>query len=251
MIQKFETTITPFHLSRPVHVYLPDDYETSRERYPVIYMYDGHNLFFDHYATYGKCWGLKEFLDSYDKKFIVIGLECNHVGNERINEFCPYRVNEPFLGMIGGKGGALMGWMTRELKAYVDSAYRTLPGRENTMIAGSSMGGLMSLYSIIAHNDIFSKAACLSSAIQLCMDELSGELSRHTLKPGTKIYMDWGSEEAGDKKGFILETDSNLTLAHLLAEKGADVYPHLVVGGAHNEATWEKQIPIYMDYLWK
>jgi len=213
-------------------------------------MYDGHNLFFDHYATYGKCWGLKKFLDSYRKKFIVIGLECNHEGNERLNEFCPYRVSDPFLGMIGGKGGALMRWMVDELKPYVDAAYRTLPGREHTMIAGSSMGGLMSLYTIIVHNDVFSKAACLSSSIRFCMDELRREFYGRTLSPETRVYLDWGSEESEDKKGLAMATDLNLEMAHLLSKKGVQTYPRLVVGGGHNEATWEKQIPVYMDYLW-
>ena len=71
MVEKFEIMITPFQCMRTIHVYLPDNYNESQEQYPVMYMFDGHNLFFDEDATYGKSWGLKDFLDNYDKKLII------------------------------------------------------------------------------------------------------------------------------------------------------------------------------------
>ena len=64
--------------NRMLHIYLPDDYDESDERYPVMYMFDGHNLFYDSDATYGKSWGMKDFLDSWDKKIIIVGAECSH-----------------------------------------------------------------------------------------------------------------------------------------------------------------------------
>ena len=54
MIEKFDVYMTPYKQNRKIHVYLPDDYYNSDERYPVVYMYDGHNLFYDADATYGK-----------------------------------------------------------------------------------------------------------------------------------------------------------------------------------------------------
>ena len=71
MIEKFNTYITPFKLERRVQVYLPKGYYESDERYPVIYMFDGHNLFFNQDATYGKSWGLQEFMDEYKTKMIL------------------------------------------------------------------------------------------------------------------------------------------------------------------------------------
>ena len=104
MVEKFEVMITPFQCMRTIHVYLPDNYNESQEQYPVIYMFDGHNLFFDEDATYGKSWGLKDFLDNYDKKLIIVGIECNHEGHERLNEFSPYTYENSFFGFIEGKG---------------------------------------------------------------------------------------------------------------------------------------------------
>lgn len=80
IVEKFEVMITPFQCMRMIHVYLPDNYNESQEQYPVMYMFDGHNLFCDEDATYGKSWGLKDFLDNYDKKLIIVGIECNHEG---------------------------------------------------------------------------------------------------------------------------------------------------------------------------
>ena len=72
MIEKFNVKITPFDLIRTIHVYLPDGYLLNNDRYPVMYMFDGHNLFYDEDATYGKSWGLREFMDNYDKPLNVI-----------------------------------------------------------------------------------------------------------------------------------------------------------------------------------
>lgn len=251
MIKKFDVEITPFQLGRRIHIYLPDDYEQSEERYPVIYMYDGHNLFYDSDATYGKSWGIKDFLDNYDKKFIVVGMECNHEGSKRLDEYCPYTLSQSHLGNIQGQGVEYMEWVVNELKPYIDATYRTLSSRENTMIAGSSMGGLMSLYSVIKHNDVFSKAACLSSSIGLCMNEIKQEIADSQLNVDTKIYLDWGSEEYWDKKGLAYSTARNLEISHILTQRGLNTYPCIVIDGIHNEATWEKQVPEFMEYLWK
>lgn len=155
MIKKFETYITPFDDKRTVHLYLPDDYDNSDERYPVIYMYDGHNLYLDEDATYGKAWEFNEFFKNYDKSFIMVGIECNHEGNERLNEYCPYPCHNSYLGDIDGRGDIYMKWLVNEFEPYIDAHYRTYPNRECTMIGGSSMGGLMAFYSVVKHNDVF------------------------------------------------------------------------------------------------
>lgn len=251
MIRKFEVLITPFQSTRTIHLYLPDDYEQSEERYPVIYMYDGHNLFDDQDATYGKSWGMESFLQHYDKDFIVVGMECNHEGQKRLDEYCPYNVKNSYFGTIHGQGNEYMQWVVDELKPMIDHDYRTIPFRECTMIAGSSMGGLMAIYSVIQYNAYFSKAACLSSAIGFCFSELQEEINQTILLSDTKIYMDWGSDESRNKRGLAYATFQNLEISHQLQLKGVQTCPRCIINGKHNEATWEQQIPIFMDYLWK
>lgn len=248
MIEKFNVTITPYQLERMIHVYLPDDYYNSDEHYPVVYMYDGHNLFNDEDATYGKSWGLKDFLDQYDKKLIIVGIECNHEGKKRLDEFCPYQLPQSYLGDIHGTGKELMEWVIRELKPMIDSRYRTYPLRECTAIGGSSMGGLMALYTVIKYNNFFSKAACVSPAYDLCLSRLKKDMQVATISPDTRVYLSFGTKEIRnlDHKKQTLQSFVNY-----FNSKHAFSYVNIVNGGEHNEASWEKENPIYMDFLWK
>lgn len=75
-VQHHELWCESLQRSIPIHLRLPAGYRDSQERYPVIYMFDGHNLFLDSEATYGKSWNLDAFLGQYDKPFIIVGLEC-------------------------------------------------------------------------------------------------------------------------------------------------------------------------------
>lgn len=251
MIQKLQTTITPFQLERTIHLYLPDDYENSVEHYPVMYMYDGHNLFSNQDATYGQSWGLSDFLALYDKKFIIVGIECNHEGNERLNEFCPYTLDNSFFGHIDGKGKALMDWVVDELKPYIDEHYRTIPFRECTGIGGSSMGGLMALYTLINYNTYFSKAACLSSAISMCMPQLQYDLQNAYIYPDTHVYMSFGTREVRGKQGLKHMIENISYFDNEFRNRNASFYMNIVKNGHHNEASWEKENKVYFDFLWK
>lgn len=245
MVTSFETHITPYNLDRTIYLYLPDNYESGK-RYPVLYMYDGHNLFYDEVATYGTCWGLKEWLDA-NPEYIVVGQDCNHEGDMRLVEYCPYNVD--FFGGIEGTGKTYMNWLVSELKPYIDTNYPTLPEREHTAVGGSSMGGLMSLYSVLAHNDVFSKAACLSPSTFMCMDQLGEELDHASINPDTRIYMSWGEKELRRHQNWVDELDKSLLYMRKLTQKGADVYPYLQPGGNHSEACWAKQVDLFMSYL--
>lgn len=246
MIEKFNVTITPFDLTRTIHVYLPNNYYSSNEDYPVMYMFDGHNLFDDQDATYGKSWGLKEFMDQYDKPLIIIGIECNHEGYQRLNEYCPYKLQKGFFGPIDGCGKELMDWVIGELKPLVDKKYRTYPFRECTGIAGSSMGGLMALYTVIKYNNYFSKAACLSPSISICKNELKQELK--VINPDTKIYFSFGTNEV---QSVTKMTNDLQEFVDYLDKQGASGYLNVVNNGNHNEASWEKENAVYLNYLWK
>lgn len=250
MIIKQNVNITPFDAERTLHIYLPDDYDDSDERYPVMYMFDGQNLFLNEDASFGKSWGMKDILDSWHQKFIVVGLECSHESDERLFEFCPYTSNrEPWNG-APVYGQKLMKWMTGELKNMIDAEFRTLPFRETTAVGGSSMGGLMALYSVIRHNNIFSKAACLSSATFMCMNRLFQEIRKSDLDPDTRVYLSWGSQEFPSRNSFVADVRRNLQLNHELNLKGVQTYPYLHMDGTHSEGSWEEEVPVFLDYLW-
>ena len=243
MVETFDVSITPYGLTRRTFVYLPDDWQTSGKKYPVLYMFDGHNLFFDSTATYGTCWGLKEYCDAHPN-WIIAAPECNHEGNKRLEEYCPYQSD--WFGGIAGTGHEYMEWLTKEFKPMMDKRYPTLPGRANTAIGGSSMGGLMSLYALLQYNDTFSRAAALSPSIWVAPDKLAGLVSRAKLEPGTVLYMDYGSREMGNHDGMRC---GFAEMCSKVLTRGIHLTSRIVPGGTHSEASWEKQLPFVFHTL--
>ncbi len=255
MLIKRDMLFTPKNKNRPLHIWLPEGYDNSTDRYPVMYFFDGHNLFTDADATFGKCWGLLDFLQSWEKPLIVVGIECGHEGNERLYEYCPYHFRGKFWGDLLGTGEATMDFMTEELKPLIDREYRTYPAREATAIGGSSMGGLMSLYAAVKYNGVYSKAACVSSSINPCMPSLRRDIRDSSIDPDSRIYLSWGTKEAKRPRSKLDDYETptakhNLELAQMLQDKGAVTKVECQQGGAHNEASWEKLIPGFMDFLW-
>ena len=161
MIEKWGIPVMGGKKPRTVYVYLPEQAEEDPDaRFPVLYMFDGHNVFYDADATYGKSWGMGEFLDDTGAGLIVVAVDCNHrQPNGRLCEYSPFDFEDEDFGKVRGRGKRFMDWMTRTLKPVIDARYPTLPDREFTWIAGSSMGGLMSLYAVTAFNRVFSRAA--------------------------------------------------------------------------------------------
>ena len=142
--------------NRPLHIWLPDSYYHSQEHYPVMYFFDGHNLYDDKDATYGKSWGMKPFLESWGKEMIVVGIECGHDGQERLSEYLPYPAAKgSHFDKFEPLGDATIRWILEDIKPVIDRDYRTIPFRECTAIGGSSMGGLMALYAAVHYNQWF------------------------------------------------------------------------------------------------
>ena len=249
MVKKWYVTIPQLsgNSKRRVYLYLPDSYAKAQEkRYPVLYMFDGHNVFFDADATYGKSWGMKEYMRKSKKQMIIVAVECNHEGNGRLQEYCPYNFDAPQLGHIRGRGATYMNWLVKTLKPYIDANYRTLPDRANTAIAGSSMGGLMSLYAACAFNDVFSRAACLSPSLWVDANRAMQMIAKANLRKDTCIYMDYGSEEMDN---HFASAGALMAASNLLLAKQVHLTMRIVPGGNHSEASWEKQIPIFMECL--
>ena len=250
MVEKWPITIPRLSGSqkRHVYVYLPEALKDDPEaRYPVLYMFDGHNVFFDEDATYGKCWGMKEYMDATETPMIIVAVECNHSPNNgRLSEYSPFTFDDPDLGHIRGRGQRYMDWLVGTLKPMIDESYPTLPQREATFIAGSSMGGLMSLYAVMTYNEVFSRAACLSPSIWFASRGLQRMIRRADIAPDTVIYMDYGSKEMANHEK--MRHQFSAITAELL-DKQVFLTSRIVPGGEHCEACWEEQIPFFMNTL--
>ncbi len=249
MVKKWNVTIPKLSGDKPRRAYLclPESYGKNKEkRYPVLYMLDGHNVFFDEDATFGKSWGMAKYMQKSKKELIIVGLECNHEGNHRLEEYAPFPYANAEHGRIKGKGSLTMDYLVSTLKPYVDANYRTLPDRKNTMIAGSSMGGLIALYGATAYNHIFQRGACLSPSLWVCPGKVLEMVARARIRPDTTIYMDYGELELSN---HAATRDAMLSTAQLLLTKGVNLTLRIVPGGNHSEASWEKQVPVFMECL--
>ena len=249
MVKKWNITIAQLsgEKTRRAYIYLPESYDKQKDkRYPVMYMFDGHNVFFDSDATYGKSWGMNKYMALSKKELIIVAVECNHEGNSRLQEYSPITFDNATLGRIKGKGRSYMKWLTEEFKPFIDANYRTLPDRKNTILAGSSMGGLMALYGCCVFNHIFQRAACLSPSLWVDTGKLIELIARAHVKTDTCIYMDYGSEEMFN---HAANSEALMAMSHLLLSKRVNLTVRVVPGGTHSEASWEKQIPIFMECL--
>lgn len=172
-IESFEIQIETLKRSRRVWVYLPDGYGESETRYPVIYMHDGQNLFYDELTAYGTAWHvdkvLGEIYSQTGNACIVVGVECD--GQHRLSEYSPWRIN-PFAFKEkrtiaktdrGGEGAQYADFVVNTLKLLIDERYNTDSRREATATAGSSMGGLISCYLGLKYQQVFAEMGLFST----------------------------------------------------------------------------------------
>ncbi|MGB4843203.1 MAG: alpha/beta hydrolase-fold protein [Ferruginibacter sp.] len=230
--------IPQLNRNRRIWVYLPEGYSKTKKRYPVLYMQDGQNLFDAATSAYGE-WGVDECLDSLIKAgkpaCIVIGIDN---GPKRFNEYNPYE----FQNFGKSEASEYVEFMVETLKPFVDKKYRTLPDRENTIIAGSSLGALVSYYAMLQQPRVFGKAGIFSPAfwtappIKSFTDSLAGNV-------GSKFFFYIGEKE-GD--AFIKDTQE---IQELLGEKSSSmIYSVIDPLGKHNEKAWHKWFPEF--YIW-
>jgi predicted alpha/beta superfamily hydrolase len=209
-------------------------------------MFDGHNVFFDKDATYGKSWGMGEYMKASGKELIIVAVECNHQGNKRLEEYSPVDFEFPEIGIVPGRGKEYMDWMVGTLKPYIDQTYPTLPDRENTALAGSSMGGLMALYGVCNYNHVFRKAACISPSFWMSKDKVLDIVTQADIDTDSYVYIHYGSAELPN---HAPSSEALVSVARLLLTRRVNVVLKIMPGGIHNESSWEMQIPLFMDYL--
>ncbi len=248
MVKKWNVTIPQLSdEERRVYVYLPDSYRRGQKRYPVLYMFDGHNLFFDSDATYGKSWGLKNYMDKSRTQLIIVAVECSHEPNNgRLSEYSPFDFNDEKYGQVEGRGSITMDWLAYELKPFIDSQFRTRPERKSTFIGGSSMGGLMAVYGLVDYNQTFSRAMALSPSLWAEPKQLAELIRQADMKPDSVLYMDYGEKELHNHKGMHKTYG---TIMNQLHKKHILLTSRMIPHGVHSEASWEKQLPFAISTL--
>ena len=235
---------------RSAYIYVPDSALVDPEqRYPVLYMFDGQNLFRDADASYGKCWGILKYFTAHNVPLIVAAIECNHHSESdkrggRLSEYSPFDFDGGDWGLIRGRGDLTMEYLVETFKPMIDARYPTLPDREHTFIGGSSMGGLMTIYALMEWNRVFSRGAALSPSLGFSPDRIK-EMIRRTRIKRTVLYMDNGSAEMPNLRSRRLFAD----IASRLIRKGVLLDCRVVPEGDHSEASWELQLPFLLNTL--
>jgi predicted alpha/beta superfamily hydrolase len=247
-VHVLDTAFVMPQLGRPrrVWIYLPPGYATSARRYPVVYMHDGQNVFDAATSGFGE-WGVDETLDSLraagDPGAIVVAVD--HGGTRRLDEYSPWR-NARY---GGGEGDRYVDFLALTLKPWIDAHYRTRPDRLHTAVAGSSMGGLISLYALLKYPRVFGRAGVFSPALWFAPEVFAYARHARPPLPGTRIFFVTGARE-GDNPTVYMNDQRRMiaTLDSAGFRTGVQVDSIIRADGQHAEWFWRREFPA--GYRW-
>jgi predicted alpha/beta superfamily hydrolase len=229
--------------SRKLRIYLPPGYDAHPEqRYPVLYMHDGQNLFDATAASYGVAWDIGTTMDKLIASgaiapAIVVGIDNT---KDRVAEYTPCcDANNG-----GGKIDAYMAFIVDTVKPWADANLRTLKDREHTAIMGSSLGGIASVYIAQKHPEVFSKAGGVSSSFWWNDGVFIKNVPPH--QP-VRFYLDAGTGGDG-LEGTQKMRDAMLAKGYRLNE---DLYYYEAEGGIHNERSWAARVHLPLTWFFR
>ncbi len=247
---------------RRVDVWLPPGYDANAtERYPVIYMHDGQNLF-DPATSYGHIpWSAdvamaRLMATGRTRGAIIVGLWNTAA---RFAEYLPQKavpeaayadlVRQFNLSAVPPRGDDYLKYLVTELKPFIDRTYRTRPEREHTATMGSSMGGLISAYAICEYPEVFGGAGCVSIHWPLGDGVLIDWFARHLPKPGAhRIYFDFGTETLdATYEPYQRRVDDVMRAAGY--REGRDWLTGKFHGAQHSERAWRERVDIPLAFL--
>ncbi len=230
--------------ARDLLVYLPPSYHMDAERrYPVLYMHDGQNLF-DRATSFGAEWEVDQTLEAASEdglEAIVVALP--NMGAERLDEYSPWQDPKHHKG---GRGDLYVDFIVDTVKPLIDEDFRTRPDRRSTGIAGSSMGGLISLYAFFRNPKTFGFCGVMSPALWFGGRRIYDFVRAAPFVPG-RVYVDVGTQEGKEELTDVRE------LKELLAKKGyrrgSDLLYVVEMGAGHNEEAWARRMRRELHFL--
>lgn len=266
-IERIKNFKSDYVQPRNVDVWLPEGY-SKQKKYAVVYMHDGQMLFDSTKTWNRKEWQVDEVFSSLlkakkIKDCIVVGIW--NTEKDRIAEYMPTKIwellpdsqaivfSEKYCNHKGALGDNYLKFIVEELKPLIDKTFPTLPDKENTVIMGSSMGGLISLYAVCEYPEVFGNAVCMSTSWLSFIDSriplaILQYLSRNLPSPGgQRLYMDYGTGESSP--GFEA---SQKFVDFMIRVNGWDekFFQSLVFEGAvHDEVSWSKRLHVPVEFV--
>ena len=254
---------------KTIRVYLPPSYSKNNDnQYPVLYMMDGQNLFFDSLAYFGHSWRISDISDQlvkgkYVKEFIIVGID--HAGINRFAEYMPEKPLKSFSNNINNQlkyqtkpniySDTFLMFFVNELIPFIQNKYRTLFGPNNTFVGGSSMGALISMYALCEYPEVFGGAICMSTHWPVSLDnttiEVSDELLAYFSKhiPSGKLwYFDHGTLGLDkDYEPYQLKADEILNTNGYT--RGKNWITRKFKDHDHNEEAWSSRLEIPLQFI--
>lgn len=255
-------------------IWLPPGYDKGKQRYPVLYMHDGHNLFDPAKSNFNKVWAADKAMlaavrSGKVEPHIIVGIWAP--GADRYRQYLPQSIYQAASGtprdamdiMTGGAviSKAYLSWLAGPLKQWIDASFRTRPGRDDTAIMGSSMGGLMSCYAFLERAETYGRAGCVSShwpaadptKVGPANPELialwDGWFAARLGEPnGRRVWMDHGTATL-DAFYAPYQEKIDARFATSGWQRGRDWESKVYEGAEHEENAWARRLPDVFGWL--
>lgn len=262
VLERYAGFPSAFVAPRHVDVWLPPGYDPQgADRYPVLYLHDGQNLFDPKTSYTGVPWGVDEALAGLAREgkvrpAIVVGIWNTA---RRVAEYMPQKAaairnTAQLKGMPRPSADdvvsdAYLKFLVQELKPFIDARYRTRPGPADTLVMGSSMGGLISVYALCEYPGIFGAAGCLSTHWPAGDGVVIEWLKTHLPDPRThRIYFDFGTATLdASYEPYQQRMDAVMRAAGYT--EGQNWVTRKFPGAEHNEKAWRKRLDVPLLFL--
>ncbi len=250
-----------YNEERRVRVLLPKDYDKEESSYPVIYMHDGQNVFYSKEAYAGYSWKIIPTIKNYKNipKVIIVGID--NSGSKRLDEYSPWKTDslkETEFSNSGGDGEKYAKWLVENLKPFIDSSYRTKKESKYNILAGSSMGAIITAYISALYPNVFGNIGIFSLSSWFSEKEFLNFISNNCLEKNTKVYIQVGTKE-GDNidKSFIdninqAYIDSSLNYYNALIKNNHNInniWLRIMANETHNEKYWALHFPEFLKFV--
>lgn len=234
--------------SADVLVHLPPGYDVAERTYPVVYMHDGQNLFDPRTSTGGVTWGVDRamgHLAGRGIEAIVVAVPCSPTA--RGEEYTPYA--HPVRG--GGRADDYVRFLADHLKPAVDAVLRTRRGPEDTVVAGSSLGGVISVHAWLTRPDVFGGVGAFSPAFWWPGEPMLRDVEAALASPPPgRVHLDTGGREEPDEPDIERAyVDDAERLLGWLRRAGVPVHYVYDSVAPHFESAWAQRLPEALAWL--